>query len=125
LSPQQYYFNSYGANLMKSILAKGGRVPDRMIDPNATVRFTRREVEELEGILRKLDPDSHLILRVPTQIRSPLPDSYAAIQWGLYSDILVNARGVTAFGFNRDGNAYFLELLARYPQLFSPRNVDR
>jgi filamentous hemagglutinin len=125
LSPQQYYFNSYGANLMKSILAKGGRAPDRMIAPNATVRFTRRDVEELAEILRKLDPDSHLILRVPTQLRSPLPDTYMYIQWGLNSDILASARDVTAFGFKRDGNAYFLELLARYPQLFSPRNAIR
>lgn len=122
ISPQQYYLNLRGQDLATAIIARGGRVPDRMTNPNSPVQFTQNEVTAYENLLRTLDPHSPLIARLPSNMSSPIPDAY--VNWNLAVNMnnISTGRNTNAFGFNRDGTAFFRVLLQRQPEMFSEHN---
>lgn len=86
------------------------------------VQFTQNEVTAYENLLRTLDPHSPLIARLPSNMSSPIPDAY--VNWNLAVNMnnISTGRNTNAFGFNRDGTAFFRVLLQRQPEMFSEHN---
>ena len=74
--------------------------------------------------LGRLNPTHQLIYGQPNSTLSPIPASYINMATAVNMNNVVGAgTGATnAFGFPRDGNAYFTELLRTNPQMFSTKN---
>ena len=81
----------------------------------------------LEAQLGRLNPTHQLIYSQPNSTLSPIPASYINMATAVnMNNVVGSGTGATnAFGFPRDGNTYFRELLRTNPQMFSTDNIGR
>ncbi len=91
------------------------------------MKYSQEELTQLEAQLGRLNPTHQLIYSQPNSTLSPIPASYINMATAVnMNNVVGSGTGATnAFGFPRDGNAYFTELLRTNPQMFSEQNVRR
>jgi len=124
VSQEQYWINIRVQNLQTAIRESGGSVSPNMTAPGARVNYTQNDIAQLETQLRGLSPQHQLIYSQPSSSVSPIPASYVNMQTAVNMSQVVGASGTNAFGFNRDGNAYFRQLMQQHPQMLSQTNRD-
>lgn len=93
-----------------------------MTAPGARVNYTQSDITRLETQLRDLSPFHLLIYSQPNTMLSPMPASYVNMSTAVNMNNVVGASSTNAFGFNRDGTAYFKLLMQQQPQMFSSQN---